>query len=83
MLIGSLGSITALVLKVPQLMSSVVNGSPQIGQGGTISKITEGAGRKAGGAAARGTGSMAKQGFSAIKSGGATLAAQAARMMKK
>lgn len=79
MLIGSMGAITALVLKVPALMSSVISGSPQIGQGGTISKLTMSGAKGAG----KALGSAAFGGNNSTTSGGMTVASRAAQQMKK
>lgn len=79
LLIGSMGGITALVIKAPALMSSVISGSPQIGQGGTISKITGSAGKQVGKAGASAAVGVAKT----VGSGAKTVASRAAQMMKK
>lgn len=78
-LIGSMGGITALVIKVPGLMSSVISGSPQIGQGGTISKIATSAGKQAGKTA----GSAAAGGVKAMGSGAMTVVSRAAQQIRK
>lgn len=78
-LIGSFTAITVLVLKVPALMSSVISGSPQIGQGATISKLANSAGKQAG----KKVGSAAASVASAVGTGGMTAVSKAAQMMKK
>lgn len=79
MLIGSFVAITALVIKVPALMSSIISGSPQIGQGGTISKLTISGAKEAGKAAFSGN----NKPVNSSGMGGMTVASRAAQQMKK